>query len=142
MARLELRLLGTFQATLDGVALTAFGYDKARALLAYLAVECDRPHHRERLAGLLWPEYPERNARLNLSQALSHLRRALNDKGADPPYVDVTPQTLQFGPASDHWLDAVAFTRALDACAKHGHERLEGCSDAISGSVPGGVFDP
>jgi DNA-binding SARP family transcriptional activator len=49
MARLQLYLLGTFRTTLDGAALTTFGYDKVRALLAYLAVESDRPHHREML---------------------------------------------------------------------------------------------
>jgi DNA-binding SARP family transcriptional activator len=131
MARLQLSLLGTFRATLDGAALTAFGYDKVRALLAYLAVECDRPHHRETLAGLLWPEQPERSARLNLSQALSRLRRVLDDERADPPFVDVTRQTLQFNPAGDYWLDAVAFIQALDGCEKHAHERLEGCGECL-----------
>jgi DNA-binding SARP family transcriptional activator/predicted ATPase len=131
MARLQLSLLGTFRATLDGAPLTAFGYDKVRALLAYLAVESDRPHHRESLAGLLWPEQPERTARLNLSQALSRLRRILDDKHADPPFIDVTRQTLQFNPASDHWLDAVAFTRALEGCEKHAHAKLEGCGECL-----------
>jgi predicted ATPase/DNA-binding SARP family transcriptional activator len=131
MAHLQFAMLGTFRATLDGAALTAFGYDKVRALLAYLAVECDRPHHRESLAGLLWPEQPKQTARLNLSQALSRLRRILDDKHADPHFIDVTRQTLQFNPNSDHWLDAVAFTQALDACQKHGHERLEGCDRCL-----------
>ena len=54
MARLHLTLLGAFQATLDGGPVRAFGYDKVRALLAYLATESERPQRRERLAGLLW----------------------------------------------------------------------------------------
>jgi DNA-binding SARP family transcriptional activator len=131
MARLELCLLGTFRATLDGAPITAFGYDKVRALLAYLAMESERPHQRERLAGLLWPERPESTARMNLSQALSYLRRALDDRSVNPSFLDITPQTLQFDPASDHWLDAVAFTRALDACAKHGHASLESCEECL-----------
>jgi DNA-binding SARP family transcriptional activator len=131
MARLQLSLLGTFCATLDGAALTTFGYDKVRALLAYLAVESDRPHHRESLAGLLWPEQPDQTARLNLSQALSRLRRALDDKRANPPFIDVTRQMLQFNQASDHWLDAVAFTQALAGCEKHAHERLERCGECL-----------
>ena len=53
MAHLSLTLLGPFQASLDGQPITAFRYDKVRALLAYLAVESDRPHRRETLAGLL-----------------------------------------------------------------------------------------
>ena len=39
MARLTLCLLGSFEVTLDGHPLTAFVSDKARALLAYLAVD-------------------------------------------------------------------------------------------------------
>ena len=53
MPRLILSLLGTFQVTLDGQQVTGFKSDKVRALLAYLAVETDRPHRREVLAGLL-----------------------------------------------------------------------------------------
>ena len=53
MSRLDIMLLGPFQATLDGKPLTGFHSNKVRALLAYLAVEADRPHHREVLAGLL-----------------------------------------------------------------------------------------
>jgi len=34
-----------------------------RALLAYLAVESASPHARTTLAGLFWPEYPEKYAR-------------------------------------------------------------------------------
>jgi DNA-binding SARP family transcriptional activator len=39
MARLSLSLLSPFQATLDGEPVTGFATNKARALLAYLAVE-------------------------------------------------------------------------------------------------------
>ena len=45
--RLSISLLGSFQVMLDGNAITQFGYDKVRALLAYLAVEANRPLRRE-----------------------------------------------------------------------------------------------
>ena len=53
-----------------------YKYDpaKARALLAYLAVEHDQAHRRERLAGLLWPDYPESAARANLRAAAEELQ--------------------------------------------------------------------
>ena len=70
MPRLVLSLLGPFQVTLDGQPVTDFKSDKVRALLAYLAVEADRPHRREVLAGLLWPEMPDRQARSNLRDVL------------------------------------------------------------------------
>ena len=76
-ARLQLRLLGTFDPRLDGVPLKPFRSAKVRALLAYLGMEAGRPHLREALATLLWGEYPEREAQQSLSQALSNLRRLL-----------------------------------------------------------------
>jgi predicted ATPase len=119
--------LGTIEVTLDGQPVTAFEYDKVRALLAYLAVEADRPHRRESLAGLLWPDRPEPNARKNLSQALSVLRQALGDHQASPSFLLITPQTLQFNPAGDYELDVTTFTTRLDACKTHDHSRLESC---------------
>ncbi len=53
MSHLALRLFGSFQATLDGRPITGFESNKVRALLAYLAVEADRPHSRDELVGLL-----------------------------------------------------------------------------------------
>ncbi|MCB1376791.1 MAG: hypothetical protein KDK89_00255 [Alphaproteobacteria bacterium] len=45
-----------------------------RALLAFLSLQ-DRSQSRERLAGLLWPDRPEMQARQSLRQSLSSLRR-------------------------------------------------------------------
>jgi len=55
-----------FQAALDGLPITTFKSDKARALLAYLATEAERPHARDMLATLLWPDWPEAYARNSL----------------------------------------------------------------------------
>jgi DNA-binding SARP family transcriptional activator/predicted ATPase len=110
MAHLSLSLLGSFQVTLDGQPVTGFKSNKVRALLAYLAVEADRPHRREVLAGLLWPEWPDRDALSNLRYALSNLRRVIGDRTAEPPFLLITRDTLQFNTASDHSLDVTAFT--------------------------------
>jgi DNA-binding SARP family transcriptional activator len=127
MARLSLSFLGTFEVVLAGQPVTAFEYDKVRALLAYLSVEVDRPHRRQALAGLLWPEQPEAKARHGLSQALVSLQRAMADRQATPPCLIVTRQSLQFNPASDYELDVTTFTSLLAACQVHGHERLAAC---------------
>jgi predicted ATPase len=103
------------QVTLDGNPVTAFKSDKARALLAYLVVEAERPQRRERLAGLLWPDAPERRARTNLRRALANLRQAISDHEADPPFLHITRQTLQFNRASDAWVDVLAFNGCLEA---------------------------
>nr|MBP8291334.1 hypothetical protein [Caldilineaceae bacterium] len=74
MPTLCIALLGTYVVTHDGRPVTAFAYDKVRGLLAYLAVEADRPHRRDHLATLFWPEQDRRGALQSLSQALYQLR--------------------------------------------------------------------
>lgn len=127
MARLRLRLLGPFRATLDGEPVTSFETDKVRALLAYLAVEAERPHRRQDLTGLLWPDWPERSARANLRNALSNLRQAIGDRQAQPPFLLISRDSLQFNLASDHWLDVRAFEELVEADEgeESGIQRLE-----------------
>ena len=105
MDQLSLTLLGGFAVTLDGEPVKAFDSNKVRALLGYLAVEAGRAHRRESLAALLWPGYPDRSARTNLRNALANLRTAIGDREAEPPFLLITRDTLQFNRASGYWLD-------------------------------------
>jgi predicted ATPase/DNA-binding SARP family transcriptional activator len=84
-----------------------------RALLAYLAIEADRPQPRDTLAGLLWPQRPDRNAHNNLRTALSNLRQVIGDRTAAPPFLLITRDTIQFNAASDYDLDVQTFERYL-----------------------------
>ena len=115
MPHLSVRLFGPVEVTLDGEVVTAFKSDKARALLAYLVVEAERPHRREKLAGLLWPEWPEQAARGNLRRVLSNLRLVISDHAATPPFLHISSQMIQFNNASDAWVDVTAFTDLLEA---------------------------
>jgi DNA-binding SARP family transcriptional activator len=128
MAHLSLALLGPLQIRLDGAPVTALESDKVRALLAYLALEAEQPHRRDALAGLLWPERPERAAHLSLNQALSNLRQAIGDRTAPAPLLRITPETIQFDRASDHDLDVAAFSHLLNACDQHLHRHAETCT--------------
>jgi DNA-binding SARP family transcriptional activator len=123
-AKLQLRLLGTFDARLDGVPLDRFRSAKVRALLAYLAVEAGRPHLREALAALLWGEYPQREAQQSLSQALTNLRGLLGpgagvptaDSAAPQPLLTITRQAVQLHLGADLlWVDVHAFDSLLAA---------------------------
>ncbi len=127
MEQLSISLLSHFQVNLGGDPITEFATDKARALLAYLAVEADRPHSRDTLSGLLWPEQPQRKARHNLRQALSHLRQAIQDQDKETPFLLVSRQAVQFNRESEHWLDVAAFINLVEACRTHRHRRLETC---------------
>lgn len=135
MARLAIRCLGPFQVTLEGQPVTEFKSKQVRALLAYLAVEADRPHAREVLAGLLWPEWTQREALGNLRYALSDLRRAIGDREADPPYLLISREALQVNVESDQWVDAAEFdalTGPLLAPRREGGWSREGLERAVA----------
>jgi predicted ATPase/DNA-binding SARP family transcriptional activator len=128
MAGLSISLFGPIRALVDGDRVASFTYNKARALLAFLAVEADRAHQRDALVGLLWPDLPNDTARTNLRQALADLRQAIGDAAASPPYLHVTRDTLQFNAGSAHALDVATFLDLSSACAVHPHRDLRRCS--------------
>lgn len=109
MVQLRIYSLGAFRVTQEHNIINAFDTDKTRALLVYLAVESERPHRRDYLAGLLWSDQPAKKALHNLRQALSSLRKALPGSPDNPPYLLIEGDTVQFNPDSDYWLDVNAF---------------------------------
>src|SRR5512136_1356577 len=128
MAHLMLGVLGAVQVTLTDGSAARFESDKTRALLAYLAVEADRPHRRDALIGLFWPNEPEQTARHNLRQTLFSLRQTIGDPAAQPPYLHITRDEIQFNTASDFALDVASFSAHLAATASHPHARLDNCA--------------
>lgn len=130
MPRLSISLLGSFLVTLNGQTITEFATDKTRALLAYLATEHDHPHRRESLAGLLWPDQPDADARRNLRQALFNLRQALSDENA-PPLLCIDRNDVQLNPAAEVWLDAALFTGLVQSCDQHRHRQVENCRPCL-----------
>lgn len=129
MPHLDIYLLGGFQATIDDKPLSGI-YDHVRALLAYVAYESHRPHRREALAELLWPNETEEVARRNLRQALSRLRAALGEKETDTPFLLIDRATIQFNRDSDHFIDTAAFL----ACG--GNDKGVNQQELSAGDVP------
>lgn len=115
MPAILLSMMGPFQVLLEQ-KVVAFKTSKARALLAYLAVEADRVHSREAVIGLLWPNSSPRTALGNLRHELSALRQSLGDATRTPPLFNITRDTIQFNTASDHKLDVTAFEQHMAAC--------------------------
>lgn len=68
---------------------------KAMALLAYLAMRAGEQVTRAHLADLLWGESAEEQARTNLRQALSLLRKLFREAGHDPLMVPFDQVLLQ-----------------------------------------------
>jgi predicted ATPase/DNA-binding SARP family transcriptional activator len=77
----QIYLLGGLRAERGDEVVTRFRSQKIGALLAYLALFPQRPHAREELAGLFWPDAEPEAARTNLRTALSSLRRQLEPPG-------------------------------------------------------------
>jgi len=129
MGQLAIRLLGGFRVDVAGWPITAFETDKARALLAYLAVEADRPHRREALAALLWPDQARDVAQHNFRATLYRLRKALGETAC----LNVTSRDVQLAPSDGCWLDVAEFVALIDACRAHHSRRLEGCDTCFDG---------
>jgi len=77
MEKLCVTLLGGFDCRTRSGAVIEFPTRKVRALFAYLANTPGDVLPRERLAGLLWGEQSDRQARTNLRSSLARLRGAL-----------------------------------------------------------------
>jgi predicted ATPase/DNA-binding SARP family transcriptional activator len=124
MPRLQISCLGTLSITLDGRSITDdFDTNQTRALLIYLVIEASRPHPREYLAGILWPDQPDQRALHNLRQRLAYLRKILGDDTAAVPFLLVTRNTVQWNSESDYWLDIQVFTQSLSAAYRHYQHR-------------------
>lgn len=78
---LSLKMLGEFAVRDETGKALSLPTRKTRALLAYLAVNADRPQQRDRLMALLWGDRGERQARHSLNQALMAIRRLGSDAG-------------------------------------------------------------
>jgi DNA-binding SARP family transcriptional activator len=131
MTSLTLLLLGGFQAVVNGQSLH-FPTDKIRALLAYLAIEQGRPHRREVLATLLWPDLPDRQARSNLRLSLHRLRQTLDKASPDlsVSLLTITRTTVQWQPAVAQ-VDHSQLLHTLTAVAAHDHTQLESCPTCL-----------
>jgi ABC-type oligopeptide transport system substrate-binding subunit/DNA-binding SARP family transcriptional activator len=127
MRHLQIHLLGTFQAALNDQSIAGFDSNKVRALLAYLAVEADRPHARDELIGLLWPDQPDTAARASLRQALANLRQIIGDRISATPFIATTSDSIQFQRTEQCAIDVVVFNELSAECRAHTHRRIETC---------------
>lgn len=100
MSKLEVHLLGQFNVLKDHEP-AEISSRPAQSLLAYLMLSAGTSHRREKLAGLLWPEANESNARSNLRHALWRLRKAIGDE-----YLITDKISIAFDAQAGYWLDA------------------------------------
>lgn len=104
----EFRFLGQFALHLDGEPVR-LASRPAQSLLAYLCLHAGKAFRREKLAGLLWPETSESNARNNLRQALWRIRRSLGDQDC----LLADDLSIAFDARAPYWLDVEVLTQPL-----------------------------
>ena len=102
---LEVRLLGKFEVRVDGERVE-IPSRPAQTLLAYMILHAGTQQRREKLAGMLWPDSTESNARRNLRSALWRLRKALGDA-----YFLSDKVSVAFDPNSVYKLDVSTLER-------------------------------
>ena len=99
-------MLGRFDIWCDEQRVTASASQKACELVAYLLVFRGVPHHRDRLATLLWEEASPTQARTYLRKTLWQIQSTMPEENAvlcvDPEWIDATE-------ARNCWLDLAEF---------------------------------
>jgi DNA-binding SARP family transcriptional activator/predicted ATPase len=130
---LEVKLLGQFEIALDGQSLE-IPSRPAQSLLAFLMLNRGAAHRREKLAGLLWPDSSESNARNNLRQALWRIRKMIGDG-----YLVADKVSVSFSAEKDYWLDAQILETAAGGNAPV--EVLERAVSVYEGELLPGFYD-
>ena len=135
MASCRLNLLGGFALVSGDGGKLNLPTRKDRLLLAYLALKAGQPQAREKLAGLLWGDRGEAQARDSLKQALAGIRQAFRQAAADPIRADRESITLE---AAGIEIDAAEFARLAadpatvgDAMALYKGALLDGIEAAV-----------
>ncbi len=110
---LQIRFLGQFDVRIEGKPL-AISTRAAQSLFAFLVLNAGTPHRREKLAGLLWPDTPDENARRSLRQELWRLRKALAARSPDEANaLSADELTVSFLPRPDFWFDVQQLEQPL-----------------------------
>ncbi len=127
---LEVRLLGTFELRLDGDPVE-IPSRPAQTLTAYLFLNPGVQHRRERLAGLLWPDSDESNARSNLRHTLWRIRKVIGEEHIESDKITVSL------PSSDaYWMDVAAIESLAEDEAPL-EALMEGLTDYQGDLLPG-----
>mgnify|MGYP001793252186 FL=1 len=125
-------LLGGFRLAANGAEAGTVLQLRGRSqhLLAYLILHRQAPQSRSRLAGVLWPDTAESQARTNLRKELHYLRRAY------PPVEQcliVTNQSIHWQSHSSCEVDVDSFETALKkAEATEGREAISALNLALT----------
>lgn len=134
LSTLNIAAFGGFQVSMPcGRAIPLPG-QKDRALLGFLALSPGVTHAREKLAGLLWSDSGDRQARDSLKQALLRLRRSFDGFLGDPLITD--RQSVMLDPDSV----SVDVSRFEELLRERGPGAIELATSLYGGDLLEGVM--
>ena len=113
MGAYTIHLFREFAATCGDRTIDSLGSKKACELLCYLLINRGRPFSRERLAGLLWPDSEETQAKQYLRQTLWQLQSTLDEASdAHDCLLSVDAEWISIDLSEQVWLDVGQFEQA------------------------------
>ncbi len=142
MSGVKISLLGGFQLEVHQQIISRLESRKVESLLAFLVMYQDRPHTREVLVGMFWPDMPETKAKANLRRALYVIRKALKNQ---QDHILTESNQVQFDPMSRALLDVKNFeqyiskAKSLSELEKLNH--LEQAIEIYRGPFMDGYYD-
>ncbi|MEL7156063.1 MAG: AAA family ATPase, partial [Actinomycetota bacterium] len=111
---LQVQMLGGFDLEVEGQTLPPLSSRSAASLLAFLALNRDRPHTRDLLAGRFWSDLAEDVARRRLSNALWRIKSTMSDALGDLELVQATKANIRINPEVELRIDVEEFANSLD----------------------------
>ncbi len=117
-------LFGKFMARAGNTLLERLPGRRTKELLGYLLLFRERPHHREVLAGTLWPESSTPQSRKYLRQGLWHLGAPDRADGKLAPLLTADAEWVQANRTS-LWLDVAELEEAFAPVKLVPGERLD-----------------
>jgi len=117
------RLLGPFEVSVGGMAVTLWRSQRAASLLKYLLFHHDRPVRRETLMDAFWPFSSPGAARNNLNVAVHSLRRTLSSVDPEHTHIVYRNGVYLLNPGLRCWVDVAEYSatgRLGHRCFEHG----------------------
>ncbi|MBV9440955.1 MAG: AAA family ATPase, partial [Candidatus Eremiobacteraeota bacterium] len=108
---LRVRLLGRPRLAYGDASISAAARPKVVPLLAYLLLHRSAAAARRTIAGALWPEHSDDEARANLRRHLNYVQHLLPEPPAEQPWILASTADVQWNPAAPLDFDVESFER-------------------------------
>ncbi len=115
---LTVRMLGTFELTIDGQRVTDWRGQRTQSLMQFLTAHRHRSVVRDELIAAVWPDVDEDNGRHRLYQAVYELRRILHVIDPDRSPIVCIDGGYRVGHEIPIWVDVEDFDDLASAASR------------------------